>query len=105
MKKSERIKALEEANAVLVADKVRLIKENAELRSILDQHENGRVAAALEDIAGMWQRPDGAWVAMAECSHLTAFTCIEKHPDDPGEWCPVCVAEVAWCAWKMGVLA
>lgn len=44
MKKSERIKALEEANAVLVADKVRLIKENAELRSILDQHENGRVA-------------------------------------------------------------
>ena len=25
-------------------------------------------------------------------------------PDDPGEWCGVCVAEVAWCAWKMGVL-
>ena len=66
--------------------------------------ENAELAAALEDIAGMWQRPDGAWVAMAECSHLTAFTCIEKHPDDPGEWCPVCVAEVAWCAWKMGVL-
>ena len=67
--------------------------------------ENAALAAALEDIAGMWQRPDGAWVATAECSHLTAFTCIEKHPDDPGEWCPVCVAEVAWCAWKMGVLA
>lgn len=66
--------------------------------------ENAALAAALEDIAGMWQRPDGAWVATAECSHLTAFTCIEKHPDDPGEWCPVCVAEVAWCAWKMGVL-
>ena len=66
--------------------------------------ENAALAAALEDIAGMWQRPDGAWVAMAECSHLTAFTCIEKHPDDPGEWCPVCVAEVAWCAWKMGAL-
>lgn len=43
-RKDDRIKALEEANAVLVADKVRLIKENAELRSILDQHENGRVA-------------------------------------------------------------
>ena len=66
--------------------------------------ENAALAAALEDIAGMWQRPDGAWVAMAECSHLTAFTCIEKHPDDPGEWCPTCVAEVAWCARKMGVL-
>jgi len=64
--------------------------------------ENAALAAALEDIAGMWQRPDGAWVATAECSHLTAFTCIEKHPDGPGEWCPVCVAEVAWCAWKMG---
>ena len=70
----------------------------------LDRAERDALAAALEDIAGMWQRPDGAWVAMAECSHLTAFTCIEKHPDDPGEWCPVCVAEVAWCAWKMGVL-
>ena len=66
--------------------------------------ERDALAGALEDIAGMWQRPDGAWVAMAECSHLTAFTCIEKHPDDPGEWCPTCVAEVAWCAWKMGVL-
>ena len=74
----------------------------AELRRL--RAENAALAAALEDIAGMWQRPDGAWVAMAECSHLTAFTCIEKHPDDPGEWCPVCVAEVAWCAWKMGVL-
>lgn len=70
----------------------------------LDRAERDALAAALEDIAGMWQRPDGAWVATAECSHLTAFTCIEKHPDDPGEWCPVCVAEVAWCAWKMGVL-
>ena len=75
----------------------------AEVRRL--RAENAALAAALEDIAGMWQRPDGAWVAMAECSHLTAFTCIEKHPDGPGEWCPVCVAEVAWCAWKMGVLA
>lgn len=74
----------------------------AELRRL--RAENAALAAALEDIAGMWQRPDGAWVATAECSHLTAFTCIEKHPDDPGEWCPVCVAEVAWRAWKMGVL-
>lgn len=76
-----------------------LCDEVDSLRAVRDA-----LAAALEDIAEMWQRPDGAWVAIAECSHLTAFTCIEKHPDDPGEWCPVCVAEVAWCAWKMGAL-
>ena len=85
--------------ALTVPERDALVAEVRRLRA-----ENAALAAALEDIAGMWQRPDGAWVAMAECSHLTAFTCIEKHPDDPGEWCPVCVAEVAWCAWRMGVL-
>ena len=85
--------------AVVAAGYREQVEAAARLRA-----ERDALAAALEDIAGMWQRPDGAWVAMAECSHLTAFTCIEKHPDDPGEWCPVCVAEVAWCAWKMGVL-
>lgn len=74
-------------DATLTRSEVRILCDEVDrLRA-----ENAALAAALEDIAGMWQ--------------LTAFTCIEKHPDDPGEWCPVCVAEVAWCAWKMGVLA
>jgi len=42
MKKSERITALEEANATLVAANIGLAKENAELKRILDQSENGR---------------------------------------------------------------
>lgn len=88
-------------DATLTRSEVRILCDEVDrLRA-----ENAALAAALEDIAGMWQRPDGAWVATAECSHLTAFTCIEKHPDDPGEWCPTCVAEICWSAWKMGTLA
>jgi hypothetical protein len=37
MKKSERITALEEANATLVAANIGLAKENADLKRILDQ--------------------------------------------------------------------
>ena len=43
MKKSERITALEEANATLVAANIGLAEENAELKRILDQSENGRL--------------------------------------------------------------
>ena len=79
----------------------------AELRRL--RAENAALAAALEDIAGMldWNRlepntpPD--WRATGECAGMN-HVCHEAHPADPGEWCPVCVAEVAWCAWKMGVL-
>lgn len=42
MKKSERITALEQANATLVAVNIALVKENAGLKRILDQSENGR---------------------------------------------------------------
>lgn len=41
-RKTDRIAALEEANATLVAANIGLAKENAELKGILDQHENGR---------------------------------------------------------------
>lgn len=97
-----------EEQALALADEVLTLR--ARLRERDDEldrlrAENAALAAALEDIAEMWQRPDGAWVATAECSHLTAFTCIEKHHDDPDEWCPTCVAEICWSAWKMGTLA
>ena len=54
--------------------------------------ERDALAAALADIA------DG------ECMSMDAVTCWELDPTDPDEWCSTCVAEVAWCAWKMGVL-
>lgn len=41
-KKTDRITALEEANATLAAEKLALVKENAELKRILGQSENGR---------------------------------------------------------------
>ena len=72
--------------------------------------ENAALAAALEDIAGMldWNRlqpntpPD--WRATGECAGMN-HVCHEAHPADPGEWCPTCVAEICWSAWKMGTLA
>ena len=70
--------------------------------------ENAALAAALADIAGMDTLGDGRWFATAECSNMGTRCCWEYlgQPDGgPDEWCPVCVAEVAWCAWKMGVLA
>ena len=68
--------------------------------------ENTALAAALADIAGMRELPDGTWVADAECMNMRR-RCWEYlgQPDGgPEEWCPVCVAEVAWSAWKLGVL-
>ena len=66
------------------------------------------LAAALADIAGM--RPvivagRAAWISDAECSDLRGTPCHALDPDFPEDWCPICVAEVAWCAWKMGALA
>lgn len=63
------------------------------------------LADALADIAGIIPRNDGlgVWVG-AECSQFNGRTCHQDYPADTGEWCPVCVAEVAWSAWKMGVL-
>ena len=66
--------------------------------------ENVALAAALADIAGIYE-VDGCWTKpIAECSQFNGRLCHEDYPDDPDEWCPVCVAEVAWCAWKMGAL-
>ena len=71
--------------------------------------DNAALAAALEDIAGMldWNRLESGqpedWRATAECAGMN-HVCHVAHPGDPVEWCGVCVAEVAWCAWKMGVL-
>ena len=66
--------------------------------------ENTALVGALEDIAGMekWDS-DPPWRAVGECAGMN-HVCHVEHPDDPGEWCPVCVAEICWCAWKMGVL-
>ena len=71
--------------------------------------ENAVLAAALGDIAGMLPvatTPSGigVWIADAECSRMDDATCHDVWRSHPDEWCPVCVAEVAWCAWKMGVL-
>ncbi len=68
--------------------------------------ENTALAAALEDIAGMRELPDGTWIADAECMNMRrrCWEYLGKPDGGPEEWCPVCVAEVAWCAWKMGVL-
>lgn len=68
--------------------------------------QNAALAAALEDIAGMVERKDMAgnriWIPEGECTDMGGGTCYQADPADPNEWCPVCVAEVAWCAWKIG---
>lgn len=68
--------------------------------------ENAALAAALNDIAGMRELPDGTWVADAECMNMRGrcWEHLGKPDGGPDEWCHTCVAEVAWCAWKLGVL-
>lgn len=66
------------------------------------------LADALSDIAGMRPVIDGGremWISDAECSDLRGIPCHALEPESPENWCSVCVAEVAWCAWKMGALA
>lgn len=70
--------------------------------------ERDALAAALADIAGMrlvHTDMDGTelWVADAECADMHDI-CWQRWPDRPHDWCQTCVAEVAWCAWKLGVL-
>lgn len=103
-----------EEQALALADEVLSLR--ARLRAQDDEIDrlravNAALAAALDDIAGMRRSNDGtareAWVADAECSNVGTRCCWEYlgQPDGgPEEWCPVCVAEVAWCAWKLGVL-
>lgn len=66
--------------------------------------ENAALAAALEDIAGMRELPDGTWIADAECMNMRrrCWEYLGKPDGGPEEWCSTCVAEVAWSAWKMG---
>lgn len=69
---------------------------------------NEHLADALEDIAGMLPTEDPEvdperWVATGDCAGMN-HVCHMEHPEDPDEWCPTCVAEIAWCAWKMGGL-
>lgn len=68
--------------------------------------ENAALAAALNDIAGMRELPDGTWVADAECMNMRGrcWEHLGKPDGGPDEWCHTCVAEVAWSAWKLGVL-
>lgn len=84
------------------ASEVRILCDGVERLSA----ENTALAAALNDIAGMRELPDGTWVADAECM-LMRGRCWEhlgKPDGGPEEWCHTCVAEVAWSAWKLGVL-
>lgn len=66
--------------------------------------ENAALASALEDIAGMAEAEPGRYIAMSECASYRDRECYVVEPNYPEEWCSVCVAEVAWCAWKMGTL-
>jgi len=78
----------------------------AEAEVVRLRAENTAMAAALEDIAGMRELPDGTWVADAECMMMRGrcWEYLGKPDGGPEEWCHTCVAEVAWCAWRMGVL-
>lgn len=62
------------------------------------------LAAALEDIAGITSSPAHEVYVTGECSRFQDPPCHEAEPTDPEDWCITCVAEVAWSAWKMGVL-
>jgi len=66
--------------------------------------ENTALAAALEDIAGITYSPAHEVYVNGECHRFQDPPCHEAEPTDPEDWCITCVAEVAWCAWKMGAL-
>ena len=105
-------------NAITTAEGLALCDEVDRLRAEVERltsrgieslrAENAALAAALEDIAGMMPvtAPSGftVWIADAECSRLDDNLCHVAEPTDTDSWCSTCVAEVAWCAWKMGVL-
>ena len=87
-------------------DRLRSAEADTAMENDWLRAENTALAAALEDIAGMRELPDGTWVADAECM-LMRGRCWEhlgKPDGGPEEWCHTCVAEVAWSAWRMGVL-
>ena len=80
-------------------DASRLAAEVDRLRA-----ENTALAAALEDIAGITYSPAHEVYVNGECHRFQDPPCHEAEPTDPEDWCVTCVAEVAWSAWKMGVL-
>ena len=67
--------------------------------------ENTALAAVLADIAGITYSPAHEVYVNGECHRFQDPPCHEADPTDPEDWCVTCVAEVAWSAWKMGVLA
>ncbi len=100
-----------EEQALALADEVLSLR--ARLRAQDDEIDrlravNAALAAAIFDIFSELLATEGIDVADCpgtdQCTDMSGWTCYQHDPDDPGEWCPVCVAEVAWCAWKMGVL-
>lgn len=81
----------------------RLIDEVERLRA-----ETVALAEALEHVAGIGTVVvDGLtmWVADAECADPRGRICHVDFSTSLDEWCPVCIAEVAWCAWKLGVMS
>lgn len=66
--------------------------------------ENTALAAVLADIAGITYSPAHEVYVNGECYRFQDPPCHEAEPTDPEDWCVTCVAEVAWSAWKMGVL-
>lgn len=71
-RKSERIAALEKANADLIALNRGLVRENVELRRILDQRENGPVSVSVGDSGAVgvrgadWAPVSGGGAVMAD---------------------------------------
>lgn len=83
----------------------RLLTENAQLRVAGARADDRLTAAiaALADIAGINPLPDGGVLVTGECVSFDR-RCHERDPEDPVEWCPVCVAEVAWTTLTCGEL-
>lgn len=87
------------------AECTRLLTENAQLRARGGLTERRLTAAidALADIAGITPLPDGAVLVTGVCGSFDKL-CHQRDPDDPDEWCSVCVAEVAWTTLTCGEL-
>ena len=87
-------------------DRLRSAEADTAMENDWLRAENTALAAALEDIAGMRELPDGTWIADAECMNMRrrCWEYLGKPDGGPEEWCSACVAEVAWSAWRMGVL-
>lgn len=94
--------------ALRLRAEVDVMQRAADYGVTFESKTEAMLAAALHDIAGMRHTMISGremWMSDAECSDMRGGPCHAFDPDSPEDWCPVCVAEICWCAWKMGVLA